>query len=92
MTPAEPQHNSLAFTVGMITAGCGLVFGSMLPGAPAFFGFVLGFIVGFLGTSAFLYSSNSRSEDTPSGEGSYETKEDDGRGRKSAFKQDRDTR
>ncbi len=92
MTSAEPQRNSLAFTVGMITAGCGLVLGSMLPGTPAFFGFVLGFVIGFLGTSAVLFSANSRGDDFSSRQESYETEDEDGRGHKSASKQNRDAR
>jgi hypothetical protein len=94
MKSAERQHKSVAFTVGMITAGCGLVLGSILPGTPAFFGFILGFTVGFLVTSAVLYIANSRgnglASSEESGEESHETEDNIDRGYKSTSKQNRD--
>jgi hypothetical protein len=70
--------------------GCGLVLGSILPGTPAFFGFILGLIIGFLVTSAVLYIANSRGNDLASREESHETEDNIDRGYKSTSKQNRD--
>jgi hypothetical protein len=59
---SNSQVKSIALSIGMITASVGLIIGSILPGAPAFSGFLLGFIVGF-GASAFVIIYSARRDE-----------------------------